>query len=87
MCYKKHELGFLQKIHGAKSFPLAYFCEFLILSHGDILSFSIESLNTCDTSIIMFYEMSIKTSKLDGIFPILPIVRNSSTSERKHVCG
>mgnify|MGYP007067654438 CR=1 FL=1 len=85
MCYKKHELGFLQKIHGTKIFPLAYLCEFSISSHGDILSFSVASLSTCDTSIIMFCEMSMKIPKSNGIFPIVPIVRDPSTSECERV--
>mgnify|MGYP002775681378 CR=1 FL=1 len=77
--------------------PQSYFSyltqiwHFSILPNGEIFNFFIKFWRTYDTSIKMFCEMAKKPPKSNGIFLILPLVRNPSTSERKRVlclyCG
>ena len=64
---------------------LAKFWPFSILANGQFFSFFIKFWRTCDTGINVFCEMAKKAPKLNGIFLILPFVRNPSTSEREHV--
>ena len=71
--------------------PQSYFSyltqiwHFSILPNGEIFNFFIKFWRTYDTSIKMFCEMAKKPPKSNGIFLILPLVRNPSTSERERV--
>ena len=71
--------------------PQSYFSyltqiwHFSILPNGEIFNFFIKFWRTCDTSIKMFCEMAEKPPKSNGIFLILPLMRDPSTSERERV--
>ena len=64
---------------------LAKFWHFSILANDQFFNFFIKFSRTCDTGIKVFCEMAKKAPKSDGIFLILPFVRDPSTSEREHV--